>query len=50
MDTDPKKTDEIKDEELEKVSGGAEGGQIDELPEDGDGPIQPQGLPKPEKI
>ncbi|MCH7993429.1 MAG: hypothetical protein IIB57_03185 [Planctomycetes bacterium] len=35
MATDPKKNDEIKDEELEAVSGGTGGDNVDEQPDDG---------------
>ena len=38
MTTDLKKNDEIKDEELELVAGGAGGDSIDEQPEGG-GPV-----------
>ena len=44
MSTDPKKNDEIKDEELDKVSGGGEAEQPDEQP-DGDPPDTNRPLP-----
>ena len=45
MATDPKKNDELKDEDLAKLSGGTgDGGSDDELP--GDGTVDPS-TPKP---
>lgn len=35
MATDPRKNDEVKDEELEGVAGGAGGDRMDEQPDDG---------------
>ena len=37
MTTDPKKNDEVKDEELERVAGGAGDNVDDEQPDPGDG-------------
>lgn len=36
MSTDPKKNDEIRDEELECVAGGVGGDYVDEQPDGGD--------------
>ena len=37
MATDPKKNDEVKDEELERVAGGAGDDTVDEQPDPGGG-------------
>ena len=37
MTTDPKKNDEVKDEELERVAGGAGDDTVDEQPDPGGG-------------
>lgn len=48
MPTDPKKNDEVKDEELERMAGGAGGDSVDERP-DGGQPPPPIPLPPIDK-
>ncbi len=45
MATDPKKNDEVKDEELERVAGGAGDNVDDEQPDPGSGPTPQSSKP-----
>ena len=50
MAFDPKKNDELRDEDLAKLSGGAgDGGSSDERPADEDGPLNPSTPTTPDK-